>query len=1043
MNHFTRKAYTVLITAIILLLPVQAQRQMELLDRGAIAIKTDKGVYLSWRLNANEGKDAAFNIYRNDSKVNLQPVTNVTNYEDTAGKITDIYKIKLVKDGIETDDYKYVKVWNEPVLRIPLNCPSNGTDPNGVAYTYNIPEKASTECSIADLDGDGEYEIIVKWEPSNWKDNETTGFTGNTYIDAYKLDGTQLWRIDLGKNIRSGPHYTQFMVYDFNGDGRAEMVCKTAPGTIDGAGQYVIMGSDDPTADYRNLSTSGNNRKGYILKGPEYLTLFDGATGAEMHTVAYEPARGTISSWGDSYGNRVDRFLACVAYLDGVHPSVVMCRGYYTRAVLVAYDVVDSKLVKRWTHDSPTKGQGAYGEGNHNLSVADIDGDGFDEIVYGACAIDHDGTLLYRTGFGHGDAMHLTKIDPDLDGLQVFCVHEENSASYGYEMREAKTGKVIFGAKTGFDVGRGVCADIDSRYRGKESWPIKAENETRPVFDCKGNIISTSRPRVCFRVYWTGDLQDELFEKNLIYKWDENKNKDYLYKTFATDGAVANVNDRPPFSADIFGDWREEIALLNNNCELMIFTTTENTDHRLYTLMHDPVYRLGIAWQNVAYNQPPHLGFYIGDGMDDVPWPDMYQVKADQDLVLNKKSIVFDGSIAYSSLKAIPLGGLAGDVDWSVADNSIVKISPDADNRLALNIYAAAIGSTTITAKLGDFEKTIPVTVSDLKITRFEWNPTTTAKTWDEAANYLPATATVPGVGDTVVVNQEMNINAVSYSATILLEQANLRFRANAVSSADIIMKEGTQLSFATSGTGFSLNAKIKLEGDIELKMSGSADGNYMELIGGFHGNTQITVFNNTNAENVESKVILSGNNSNFYGIWDATKDSRVASSYVVYEGKSEQAFGNAKIVIGTGNKVIFSHEKSVSPANELSLQSGAKAVLSKSVTVGKLTLGETEYTSGTFSASTHAAYFEGTGMLTVGETTSLLQYDNTITFDGEHIISGIDIASINVYNTIGILVEKKTINAKRASLLAQSGLYIIEIRFTDGGKTTKKVFIK
>jgi rhamnogalacturonan endolyase len=412
---------------------------------------------------------------------------------------------------------------------------------------------------VGDLDGDGEYEIILKWDPTNSEDNSLAGFTGNVYLDAYKLDGTQLWRIDLGMNIRAGAHYTQFMVYDYDGDGIAEVVCKTAPGTIDGAGKYVIMNSDSPTADYRNhtTNTTGANRMGTITTGPEYLTLFDGRTGKELNTVAYNPPRGDVNAWGDNYGNRSDRFLACVAYLDGVHPSAVMCRGYYTRACLAAYDVKDKKLVQRWFYDSgSTSGVGAYGQGNHNLSVADVNGDGKDEIIYGACAINNDGTLLYRTGLGHGDAMHLSKLDPDRTGLQVWDVHEEAASTYRWEMHDAGTGSIIWGGSTTGDNGRGCAADIDAKYRGFEMWSSLSTG----TYSCKGTQISTSKPSADnFRIYWDGDLQDELLDGVKISKWTGSGTT-----TLLTCSGVTSCNSTkatPNLSADLFGDWREELVL--------------------------------------------------------------------------------------------------------------------------------------------------------------------------------------------------------------------------------------------------------------------------------------------------------------------------------------------------------------------------------------------------------------------------------------------------------------------------------------------------
>ena len=614
-------------------------RQMEYLDRGLVAVKLSNGVALSWRFLGTDSKQTVFNIYRNDVLIHTTNNESATFYTDASGVSTSEYAIVPVLNGVEirSEIIKKVKPWAHQYLSLQLRRPPGGktppnqigsvgktpssTHPDGQNYTYT-----PNDMSVGDVDGDGEYELIVKWDPSNSQDNSFYGITGNVYLDAYKLDGTFLWRIDLGKNIRAGAHYTQFMVYDMDGDGKAEIVCKTAPGTIDGNGKNVLLNNDDPNADYRNLnysSTSGSGMLGVVINGPEYLTLFDGATGAELHTIPYKPERGSVSSWGDNYGNRVDRFLACVAYLDGVKPSVIMCRGYYTRAALVAYDVIDKKLIERWYHNSPTAGAGAYGEGFHSLSVADVDGDGKDEIIYGSCVIDDNGSLLYRTGLGHGDAMHVSDMDPDRPGLEVWTVHETTSAAYGFRLWSAATGAHIWGQKTGTDVGRGMAGDIDARYKGFEMW----STGTSGTFDVKGNKISDSRPSVNFRIYWDGDLQDELLDGVKITKWNGNGTSTLLTASnFQSSASINSTKSNPCLSADILGDWREEVIYYNSAdpSKINIFTTTISTNHRLYTPMHDPVYRLGVAWQNVSYNQPPHLGFYIGDGLSNIPTPQIF-----------------------------------------------------------------------------------------------------------------------------------------------------------------------------------------------------------------------------------------------------------------------------------------------------------------------------------------------------------------------------------------------------------------------------------
>lgn len=586
------------IFVIIILLSVEfvrAQHQIENLDRGLVAVKTGgTNVFLSWRLLSTDPDSIGFNIYRNDTKLNDTVIT-VTNFTDPSGSVDSLYHIKTVVGGIEQESSDTVRPWSQNYLSVPLQIPAGGTTPDGVSYTYN-----ANDCSAGDLDGDGEYEIILKWDPSNSKDNSQSGYTGNVYLDAYKLNGTRLWRIDLGINIRAGAHYTQFMVYDLDGDGKAEIACKTAPGTRDGLGNYLSIGpaaSDNDAADYRNSS-------GYILSGPEYFTIFDGETGAELVTDNYDPPRGTVSSWGDDYGNRVDRFLACIAYLDGTRPSVVMCRGYYTRTVLVAWDWRESKLTKRWVFDS-NNGYPTYtGQGNHNISVADVDGDGMDEIVYGSMAVDHDGKGLWNSRLGHGDAMHLTDIDPDRPGLEVWGIHE-GANTPGSALLDARTGQIIWQTANA-DVGRGVAADLIEAQIGLECW-----GGTDGLRNAKNKKVGYTPSSANHVIWWDGDLTRELLNDNYIEKYGGSI-------IFSATGCASNNGTKanPGLQADILGDWREEVIFrTTNNAALRIYTTTYATPYRIATLMHDHVYRLGIAWQNVAYNQPPHTGFFMSADM--------------------------------------------------------------------------------------------------------------------------------------------------------------------------------------------------------------------------------------------------------------------------------------------------------------------------------------------------------------------------------------------------------------------------------------------
>jgi rhamnogalacturonan endolyase len=618
-----------------------AQRQMERLGRGVVAVNQGDGkVFVSWRLLGNDPEATAFNLYRATSgakpvKLNAKPIADVTFLVDGKADLTKAvsYFVRPVINGREREASK--------AFTLPANAP--------VRQYISIPLQtqqgyAPNDASVGDLDGDGEYEIVLH-QAGRGRDNSRPGMTDPPILEAYKLDGTLLWRINLGKNIREGAHYTQFMVYDLDGDGRAEVACKTADGTVDGKGKVI----GDANADWLNPEGSfitardrsgaevRRDTTGFVLAGPEYLTIFDGLTGAALATTDYVPPRHPArlkpttdemkAIWGDGYGNRVDRFLASVAYLDGKRPSLVMCRGYYTRSVLAAWNWRDGKLTRVWTFDSADEGNKGYsGQGNHNLSVGDVDGDGKDEIVYGACVIDDNGKGLYTTGLGHGDALHLSDLDPTRPGLEVFNIQERFDDA-GANFRDAKTGEILWkkpSIRAGADgegPGRGLALDIDPRHAGFECW-VKGAGITG-LFNAKGEKISDREPRSCnFGVFWDGDTLSELLDRNTIFKWNWAESAETIMLT--AEGCASNNGSKatPALSADILGDWREEVIWrATDNKELRIYTTTIPTKHRFYTLMHDPQYRLSVAWQNVAYNQPPHTSFFIGEGMTKPPRP--------------------------------------------------------------------------------------------------------------------------------------------------------------------------------------------------------------------------------------------------------------------------------------------------------------------------------------------------------------------------------------------------------------------------------------
>ncbi len=633
--------FAVLLSA--LAAPSAAQRQMERLGRGVVAVRQGDGrVWVAWRLLGTDADGLAFNLYRSTdrapaARLNDRPLGGPTNFVDATADASksNAYFVRAVSKGKEGAP--------SAAFTLPADAPAR----QYLSIPLRTPEGyAPGDASAGDLDGDGEYELVVHMT-GRGRDNGSAGFTTEPILQAYKLDGTLLWTINLGKNIREGAHYTQFMVYDLDGDGRAEVACKTADGTVDGRGKVI----GDAKADWREPEGSTaafrNGRHkldGYILKGPEYLTVFDGLTGEPLATTAFIPPRHPTKLqptteelaevWGDGYGNRVDRFLACVAYLDGKRPSLVMARGYYTRSVLTAWNWRGGKLTRVWTFDSEdgTPGNKAFsGQGNHNLSVGDVDADGRDEIVYGAAVIDDDGRGLYSTGLGHGDALHLSDLDPEHPGLEVFDIQERFDDA-GAHFRDARTGKILWkkpSVKAGEDgegPGRGLCLDIDPRHSGFECWVRGAD--IFGLFDARGALVSQRTPRSCnFGVYWDGDTLSELLDRNYISKWNWQDSTETVLLT--AEGCTWNNGTKatPALSADLLGDWREEVVWrTSDNKELRLYTTTIPTRERFYTFMHDPQYRLSVAWQNVAYNQPPHTSFFVGQDMKRPPRPNIVEV---------------------------------------------------------------------------------------------------------------------------------------------------------------------------------------------------------------------------------------------------------------------------------------------------------------------------------------------------------------------------------------------------------------------------------
>lgn len=642
-------------------------RGMENLDRGVVAVMTENGVFLSWRRLATESADTTFEVYRNKEKITSGAITN---YVDVGGSINDYYTVVAngsMSKSVAVLDNNYIEI---PLQNTPEYTGSYTTSRNGISYGYYYPGDGS----YGDLDGDGEYEIVFLWNPSDAKDAASGGRTGKVYMDAYKLDGTFMWRIDMGWNIRAGAHDTMLTIADFNNDGCSEIMVRTADGTTDALGN--IIGDAAQAGAYEDSWAAKNGGKN--LQGPLYVSVFEGKTGKVLDTIDYFPnniagSQEVSLSFGDDFGNRSERYNATIAWLDGVTPSVVFGRGYYggkngmQRMGAAAYSFKNNKLTMDWSFDTNEGSNGKYvANGNHNIEAADVDGDGKDEICIGALTWDHDGSVYLCSYMGHGDAMHLGDFTPENPGLELLLAHEESgkdmtreenkamgysdaigingsttTMNWGLTLQDAKTGKFIQAYPGYKDTGRGMIGNVGYG----DSWYLMWGAGGTSYHDNKGNETKEVSLPMNGRIFWDGDLQDEMQDHVTITKWnDTTKQRDTLYvaeDANSINGTKGNTNGQ----ADMFGDWREEFVSYVRTGEesktetvtltgsfgkqieaevtktkytysLRVYTTTIPTKYNFYTLVHDDVYRNSSGAYNNCYNQPPHISWYMNDHIE-------------------------------------------------------------------------------------------------------------------------------------------------------------------------------------------------------------------------------------------------------------------------------------------------------------------------------------------------------------------------------------------------------------------------------------------
>ena len=594
----------------------QAQRVTDKLDRGLIAMKVSKGVFLSWRILGEEYYDVQYNVYRDGQRINDQPL-DVSNFTDASGTVSNSYAIKAVVRGVEEPDactpkQPWATVYKEIVL-----------EHQDIKSTL-VPNDAC----CADVDGDGELEIIMKFDNLSEMEQSYPKY-GPTIDDVVtheysifeclKMDGTRLWWINCGPNMGDFQNNEQNLVaYDWDGDGKAECVMRAADGTVIhmADGKTYTVGSS--SVNVRGATGGGTNW--FVTTDGEYLLYMNGETGKPYQCISYPLKRlesgetDLNKAWGDGYGHRCSKHFFGAPYFDGKKPSIFLARGIYTRHKMIAYDVNPKThaLTVRWQWTCNTGGPWK-GQGYHNYCVADVDWDGRDEIVFGSMVIDDNGKGLSTTGIGHGDAEHVWDFNPYAHGSEIFACQEDEP---GTNYRDATTSKFYYRyINAPKDVGRCMAGNFTNSYPGSLGTPT----DIGPISLVRADAVSglgDTGVNQNFRIYWDGDLCEETFNyingentEGCVAKYGSWSP---IY-TFAGSRTNNGTKGTPCYQGDILGDWREEVIMRTANNNIRIYSTTTKTEWRIPTLWADHQYRNAMVWQMCGYNQPPRPSYFLGE----------------------------------------------------------------------------------------------------------------------------------------------------------------------------------------------------------------------------------------------------------------------------------------------------------------------------------------------------------------------------------------------------------------------------------------------